>query len=502
MLRKRAYRASSVKSLNLAAMAQELPGAGERVWVGLDIAKEEVLAVVRDEAGKFLRPWKVKQPGEIGELVARLRELAEGRTLVVAMESTGTYGDALRQALTDAQLATHRVSSKAVSDYGEIFDGVPSAHDGKDAAVIAELASIGKSTPWPYRPPSAAAGELTNEVHWLDAQQDIFQLWLGRLEGLLARHWPEGTGNLKLSSPTLLRALAEYGGPKALAEDPQAAQRLAAWGGCFLSAKKIAATVASARDTVGVRMTDQDQVWLKRCAAEAIKAHAESGQVRTRLAKLGRGDASLRRQAEVVGAVTAAVLQSAVGKPEDYYCGAAYAKAMGLNLKERSSGKYRGKIKITKRGPSLARRWLYFAALRIAQRPPVRGWFEAKKKRDQDRGRGALIAVMRRLALAIWSVATRGEPFQLERLFPGRPWKTRPCADSAVLVRGDVGAEATLGFNALGLQSEEEEDLREEEKGERPLQAARPLASESLGRRSGRFPPEPYPPPRSEKFST
>ena len=70
------------------------------------------------------------------------------------MESTGTYGDALRARLTAAGLNVQRVGGKAAHDYAEVFDGVPSQHDGKDAAVIAELAAFGKSRPWPYRPPS------------------------------------------------------------------------------------------------------------------------------------------------------------------------------------------------------------------------------------------------------------------------------------------------------------------------------------------------------------
>jgi hypothetical protein len=39
--------------------------------------------------------------------------------------------------------------------------------------------------------------------------------------------------------------------------------------------------------------------------------------------------------------------------PHNYPCGEAYRKAMGLNLKERSSGKHQGKLKITKCGPSI-----------------------------------------------------------------------------------------------------------------------------------------------------
>ena len=67
----------------------------------------------------------------------------------------------LRQAVTDAKLTAHRVSGKAVHDYAEIFDGVPSQHDGKDAAMVAELAAIGKSSPWPYEPLT----EIDQELH-------------------------------------------------------------------------------------------------------------------------------------------------------------------------------------------------------------------------------------------------------------------------------------------------------------------------------------------------
>src|ERR671923_11741 len=57
---------------------------------------------------------------------------------------------ALSQALADAGVVVERVSGKAAHDYAEVFDGVPSQHDSKDAAVVAELAALGKAAPWPY----------------------------------------------------------------------------------------------------------------------------------------------------------------------------------------------------------------------------------------------------------------------------------------------------------------------------------------------------------------
>jgi hypothetical protein len=48
---------------------------------------------------------------------------------------------------------------------------------------------------------------------------------------MLARHWPEATGLLALSSATLTQALSHWGGPRSLAVDPKAAELLRGFGG-------------------------------------------------------------------------------------------------------------------------------------------------------------------------------------------------------------------------------------------------------------------------------
>ena len=121
MGKRRAYRATAVKKVVLEKLL-ELAPVGD-VHLGMDIGKGEVFTVIRWSDGTFESPWKAKNPTEIGGLVALLRLLAEDRAVTVAMESTGTYGDALRQALSDAGLSVHRVSGKAAHDCAEIFDG-------------------------------------------------------------------------------------------------------------------------------------------------------------------------------------------------------------------------------------------------------------------------------------------------------------------------------------------------------------------------------------------
>ena|GEM_PF-6176096 len=51
--------------------------------------------------------------------------------------------------------------------------------------------------------------------------------------------------------------------------------------------------------------------------------------------------------------------------------------ALGLNLKERSSGTRPGQLAISKRGPAMSRRWLFYRAMRAVQRDELKGWYEA-----------------------------------------------------------------------------------------------------------------------------
>ena len=322
MVKKRAYRSTAVKKVALEKVLEAAP-VGD-VHVGMDIGKGEVFAVVRWADETFERPWKAKNPTEVTELVGVLQALAEDRAVTVAMESTGTYGDVLRQALSDAGLSVHRVGSKAAHDYAEIFDGVPSKHDGKDAAVVAELSAFGKSWPWPFEQKKGKEAELAYVVDWLDAQQSIEMLWLGRLEGLLARHWPELTSLLALSSATLLQMLAHYGGPAKMTADGKAADRLAGWGGPMLKREKITAVLESAAKTVGIRQDTRDVQRIRQYATEALAAYRQTQQARRQIKNLVKDNEAIQRQGQAVGVVTASVLWVSLGAPKNYHCGEAY----------------------------------------------------------------------------------------------------------------------------------------------------------------------------------
>ena len=413
----RPYSLVSVKRVEVGVLAVD--HRGQACVVGIDVAKLELIGVLRWPDGSFQRPWQIANPGEVGLLVEKLKELSILCPLTVAMESSGTYGDAVRQALGDAQIAVRRVSAKAVKDQAETFDGVPSQHDGKDAAIIADLCGRGKGKPWVMDQGDAVDQEIRYWVRQADWAQRVKQMWGGKVEALLARHWPEVTRLIPGSGATLCKALLYWGSPAALAADPRAAAKLRSFGGHYLADEKIAAIIASAKTTNGVRTNAWAIREIQELAGELTARRKQISDCKRHLRALTKNHKTILAQTPAVGLITACVLWMCLGDPRDYGSAAAYRKAMGLNLVERSSGQYKGQLRISKRGQRLTRKWMYFGALRWMRDAAVKRWTLPKKARDGGKGARAMVGVMRRLALAAWHVAVSGEEFDAGRLFPG-----------------------------------------------------------------------------------
>ena len=428
MKRKNPYSLIGVNDISIEMLARDR--LGQKAAVGVDVGKNELVVCVVWPDRSFERPWRVKSPGELGVLVAKLVELNRQCELTVAMESSGTYGDCFRQAAEDAGLVVHRVSAKAVKDDSEGFDGVPSNHDGKDAAIIGTLCMHGRSAPWRWKDIGADGSDDDAAIrYWvrrLDTAQRIRQVWCGKLEGMLARHWPEAGRVVEQSSATMTAALQYWGDPRGMADDPAAAQQLSKFGGHYLSPEKIERLIASARSTVGVRMNAWAVAEMKDIARAINRRRKTIQRCRRELKKLTKEHKPIQSQSAAVGLVTACVLWMCLGDPANYHSAGAYRKAMGLNLTERSSGMHKGKLKISKRGQRLGRKWLYFSALRYMREPSVKRWAAAKKQRDGGRGGKAITGIMRRLAAAAWH-AGQGEVFDPKRLFPGAKRAVADC---------------------------------------------------------------------------
>jgi hypothetical protein len=204
-MKKRTYRKIAVKEVDVKSLIAEL-GSG-RVVFAIDVAKVDMVAAVVAGDGRVVRTISWKAPVENGVVMELLAKLGRAGLLVEAvMESSGTYGDVLRHQLLTRGVAVHRVSGKRAHDAAEVYDGVPSLHDAKSAAIIGKLHLDGASRRW--EPLSDEKRQLKAAIATMDLFREQNQRLIHSLESSLARYWPEVTELLELGSATLLALLA------------------------------------------------------------------------------------------------------------------------------------------------------------------------------------------------------------------------------------------------------------------------------------------------------
>jgi len=364
---------------------------------------------------------KWSHPEQTREMFEHVSGL-EAKSLEIAIEPSGTYGDALRLLFVSSGIDVWRISPKRTHDAQEIYDGTPSLHDAKSACIIARLCLDGAGQRWEEQTEQRRDADAA--IALLEMYHEQHQRGLNRLEALLSRHWPEAEGLLGLTSVTLAALTARFGSPAEAARCAGEAEALMRnTGRSFLSEEKILEVTASAQTTLGVPCTEAERARLMTLGQEVMRTHKAIAEAKKEIEKKAASDPVLSRMAAVIGKVTSTVLIAESGNPQDYPSACSYIKNLGLNLKERSSGRHQGELRITKRGSGMARKYLYLAAQRqIDKEPFIKRWYQKKVKRDGGakgaKGK-AVTAVMRKLAKSLWHVA-RGEPFDTGKLFNTR----------------------------------------------------------------------------------
>jgi len=418
-MKKHTYRSKNVNKINFSKIKEELThglvGQVEPlkpVTFAIDVAKEKQYALLSNATGTVSELIWWNHPEQTGELLTALTALE--CPIEIVLESTGTYGDALRYQFRNCGFKIYQISAKRVSDAQEIYDGVPSLHDAKSATIITRLHQAGLSKPWI---------ELSDDERTMNASrrecdmhQSQYQRNQNRLEAYLSRHWPEVLYLLSLDSVTLEKLLIEYGSPARIAADAEnAAKNMRLWGGHLLSDAKIEAVINSACTTLGQPCIKSECRYLQALAKEMQHSRLQQKQARQVLEEFIKSDDELIQLGTLIGWVTTAVLLSCHLDPRKYASARSYQKALGLNLKEKSSGRHVGQLKITKRDSSVARSYLYFAALRLIKSNAVaKEWY--LNKVDPRARNKTVIAVMRKLSKALWYVG-RGKQFDATKLF-------------------------------------------------------------------------------------
>jgi transposase len=423
MTKKIQYRSVDVQQLSLQNVLERFDE-DARVVVGVDVGKRKFLAALCDAQGEPQLIVRFEHPVQTGDFVNLLGGMRAARRVVeVVMEPTGTYGDPLRYQLGQQAISVFRMNNETVHDAAKLYDGAARKLDAKDACVIAW-----EHAHRPHR--SARWHELSEDrrsIRALTTQREIFDEPLRRLisqmEPLLARHFPELEKLFDLSRrKTPYRLLETFGSPAAMVKAgiEQVTQCLRKAARRQPEAGLVQALLDAARTTTGIAPVANELQLIRLMSTEILRLMAMRDEVDERIEKAGALVQPVQALRPCLGAVTAAVVYAYLGAPSEYASAAALEKAAGLNLIERSSGDNDGTRHLSKQGPSIVRKYLFLAAMRLIQTDPVaKAWYQKRASFKADQKAKALIAVERKLCRALFHVAA-GNPFDTSKLFDTR----------------------------------------------------------------------------------
>lgn len=395
--------------------------AGAMRFVGIDIASEQHVAAVVDESGEV-----VHRPTAFGEDAAgygRLLELAGPATdAFIALEATGHYWKNVFAFLAGHGYSVALVNPLRTRRFAE-EELERTKTDSIDALGIARFAAQ-------KRPPTTRlAEEVTQELREMVQLRDRLQQDLGdrvrQLHRAVDLGFPEFTRYVPdLSSELATSILKDRQTAKSFVGlRPRALSNLKYDGRHFVGLELARKLIEAAKVSVGAHHGEPYRVQV-RYFCEDIDV------LRERIRDIDRDIESKLEAHEVgtllttipgIGPTTAARLVAVLGDPADFEDAAALAAYAGVVPGLRHSGKKTpSSARLTPLGNGSLRAKLYMPTLTAVR---VNPWLKAFYERLRARGKPAkvaLLAAMRKLLGAVYSVAKHRRPF-VPRLAEARP---------------------------------------------------------------------------------
>lgn len=396
--------------------------------VGVDIAKETHVAQVANFRGRVLNQHPIccaNSESGFTQLMRSIRQSMQRydmNDVIVGMESTGHYFFNLANWLTNQGIDVVLVNPATTKRNKENRDNTPSKSDPKDAVVIADLVGRGYYTPYEPKDP------LFQRLNVLAKARERIVKDLtrvkNRIHGWIDVYFPEYTSVFK--DPFVPRSLAtldQCPTPADLAglspEDvvnKWAQHGMKRPGGARGLAKAVELLRASKR-SVGSDVALEEAKWeLAHLLEDYQRAFAVSEQVEAKMESTLQ-ETPLAALLETVGMtqVQCACILAFGGDISKLDHGNQLLRMAGLNLAERSSGKYVGKIKLSKRGNPRLRKYLFLVVIHLLKHSPTfRRWHRHNVDNKGMKKMASVIKLMGKLARILVAMARKSEVFKNE----------------------------------------------------------------------------------------
>jgi transposase len=380
-------------------------------FAGIDIASEEHFVAVVTEHGEVTQ--RATKFGENAEGYEKLLGLlGKPEEVLVAMEATGHYWKNLFAVLVARGFNVAVVNPLRTRRFSE-GDLERTKTDAIDALGIACFAQ--EKRPAPTKLPDSTTEELKELVRLRDRLVDDLTSRERELHRLVDLSFPEFTTIISdLSTERAISLLEKYPSAKAFREARRKDISNLKYGNYRVGLEMADALRAAAERSVGQHHAD---VYRK----EAKYFCADIRELKNRLKELDADIdkhvdkhpvAKLLTSIDGIGTNTAGRIVATFGDLTRFAGGGALASYVGVVPATNHSGKKRpGRAAITSIGNADLRTALFMPTLTAVRTNP---WLNAFYKRLRTAGKPAkvaLIAAMRKLLHAIYSVAKSGKPF-------------------------------------------------------------------------------------------
>lgn len=379
----------------------------------LDIGKTAHYAYFRAPNGKDIKPFSFNNVKKSFEgFWMRLCQFKREHGLeetVIGFESTGSYAEPLLHYLRKKPVTLVQINPMHSKRLKELTGNSPNKTDKKDPRVIADVISLGHALTLVV--PEGPAAQLRRLTQARERAIRSRTAMVNQLQHLLFVIFPEFLKIFKdISTKSAMYLIKTHPSPESIAsvDRKSLTEMLRKVSRGKLTHGRIKELFEAAQQSIGIN--EGKESILMEIAHLASKIAYENcfiddleKQMAHHLDHIPYSHCILSIKG--IGLITVSGLIGEVGDFKKFHTISEMMKLAGLDLFEISSGKHKGMRRISKRGRSLMRKLLYFAAINVVK---SHGIMHEQYQEMLNRGMvkmKALVAISRKLLMLIFALA-------------------------------------------------------------------------------------------------
>lgn len=379
----------------------------------LDIGKLTHFAYFRGPNGKDTKPFSFrnlkKDFDQFWMKLCRFKREEGLEEIVIGFESTGPYAEPLLNYLKKKPVKLVQVNPVHSKRLKELTGNSPNKTDKKDPRVIADIISLGHALTLVV--PEGSAAQLRRLTQARERTIKNRTVMITQLQHLVFVIFPEFLNIFKnISTKSAMYLIKNHPAPEdiismGLESLTNILRRISRY---QLSEERIKELFEAAQGSIGIEEGKKSILMEMGHLAHSIEDKSRfiddlEKQMTHHLDQIPYSHSILSIKG--IGLITVAGLIGEVGDFKNFKTVSEVMKLAGLDLFEISSGKHQGKRRISKRGRSLMRKLLYFAAINVVK---SHGIMHERYHEMLDRGMPkmkALVAISRKLLGLIFAIA-------------------------------------------------------------------------------------------------